>query len=202
MNRLINRERWQFLLSSLLLIAGALLSFQGVRILLESHVGQTTAARKFRTAVAIPSPPHAALRPVRGDIMALLTIPRLSTELYVIEGDGNAELRRGPGHLADSVLPGADGNCVIAGHRDTHFRILHEIRKGDDIHVRTNTGAFIYRVDNISVVSPSNTASLRPTSRPVLHLVTCYPFYYVGSAPQRLVVEATLVSPALHADAK
>jgi len=134
--------------------------------------------------------------------MALLTIPRLATELYVIEGDGTAELRRGPGHLSDSALPGRRGNCVIAGHRDTHFRILHQIRKGDDINVRTSQGDFTYRVDNVTVVSPSNTASLLPTNHAVLHLVTCYPFYYVGNAPQRLVVEASLMPAELQAKTK
>jgi len=177
-----------------LLISGAALSIQGVRILLDSNFGQVAAARQFRSAAVSPSKSPTQVRPVRGDILGLLTIPRLSTELYVMEGDGNSELRRGPGHLADSALPGTRGNCVIAGHRDTHFRILHEIRKGDDIRMRTNSGTFVYRVDNISVVSPSNTASLRATNRPVLHLVTCYPFYYVGTAPQRLVVEASLAS--------
>ncbi|MCU1234305.1 MAG: sortase family protein [Candidatus Solibacter sp.] len=201
----MNRDRWKLLLSCLLLISGTILSIQGLRILLESEVGQTTAARQFRSAAVLPSKPSAERRPPRGDIMALLTIPRLSTELYVMEGDGNSELRRGPGHLADSAMPGSRGNCVIAGHRDTHFRILHEIRKGDDINVRTNSGTFVYRVDSISVVSPSNTTSLRATNRPVLHLVTCYPFYYVGSAPQRLVVEASLASGPtgeLHAKTK
>ena len=201
----MNRDRWKLLLSCLLLISGVVLSIQGVRILLESQFGQTAAARQFRAAASVPSNPSAERRPPRGDIIGLLTIPRLSTELYVMEGDGNNELLRGPGHLADSAMPGTRGNCVIAGHRDTHFRILHEIRKGDDINVRTNAGTFVYRVDTISVVSPSNTTSLRATSRPVLHLVTCYPFYYVGSAPQRLVVEASLTSSTrgeLHAKAK
>ena len=176
----------------MLLISGALLSFQGMRILLESRTGQTVAADQFRAAVLRPAKPDA--RPPVGDIMGLLTIPRLSTELYVFEGDGASELRRGPGHLADSAMPGSRGNCVIAGHRDTHFRILHEIRKGDDIDVHTEAGVFVYRVDHISVVSPNNTESLRASTRPVLHLVTCYPFYYVGAAPERLVVEASLIS--------
>jgi sortase A len=190
----MKRDRWKSLLSRCLLIAGAILSLQGVRILIDSEYGQTAAAHEFRAAASVPSKSSALRRPLRGDIMALLAIPRLATELYVIEGDGTAELRRGPGHLADSAQPGARGNCVIAGHRDTHFRVLHELRKGDDIKVRTNSGDFLYRVDSISVVSPSNTASLRASNRPVLHLVTCYPFYYVGSAPQRLVVEASLAN--------
>ena len=199
----MNRDRWKLVLSFILLGSGAILSLQGIRILLESHVGQTAAARDFRAANFSTKPKSTLGRPpLRGQIMALLTIPRLTTELYVIEGDGNDELRRGPGHLADSAMPGSRGNCVIAGHRDTHFRILHQIRKGDDIDVSTDAGTFSYRVDNISVVSPSNTASLRPSDRSVLHLVTCYPFSYVGSAPQRLVVEANLAPPSAQVQAK
>ena len=124
--------------------------------------------------------------------MALLTIPRLATQLYVVEGDDARELRRGPGHLADSALPGRRGNCVIAGHRDTHFRALKDIRKGDDILLRTNEGQFLYRVNSTAVVSPSDTRALKPTRGPVLNLITCYPFSYSGSAPKRFVVEASL----------
>jgi sortase A len=173
------------------------LLFLGTRTLLESHFGQTGAARQFRPAAA-PYVSLATRRPRRGATMAKLTIPRLDTQLYVIEGDEPSELRRGPGHLADSAMPGSRGNCVIAGHRDTHFRALKDIRKGDDILVQTDDGSFLYRVDSTSVVPPSDIRSLQPTRDAVLNLITCYPFYYAGAAPKRFVVEATLageVSP-------
>ena len=102
------------------------------------------------------------------------------------------ELRRGPGHLAGTAMPGANGNCVIAGHRDTHFRVLKDIREGDDIVLQTTSGQYLYRVKRMRVVSPDNTSALQPTSDPELNLITCYPFYYVGSAPKRFVVEAQL----------
>ncbi len=89
-------------------------------------------------------------------------------------------------------MPGEDGNCLIAGHRDTHFRVLKDIRKGDEILLQTRTGEYRYRVETTQIVSPKNTASLRPTSDAQLHLITCYPFYYVGSAPKRFIVEAQL----------
>lgn len=188
----MNRHPRNTLLSALLLISGAVLFLGGSRALLESHFGQAVAARQFRAAAAAPSR-LAPRGPNRGDIMARLTIPRLTTDLFVLEGDDADDLRRGPGHLADSAMPGSRGNCVIAGHRDTHFRVLKDLRRGDAIELRTAAQRFVYRVDSISVVSPSNTHSLEPTTRPVLHLVTCYPFSYVGAAPQRLVVEASLV---------
>jgi sortase A len=90
-------------------------------------------------------------------------------------------------------MPGGDGNCVIAGHRDTHFRILRQIRPGDSVILQTAKGRFVYRVNDTEVVSPTNTSPLRPAPR-TLHLITCYPFYYVGSAPKRFVVDAQLTA--------
>lgn len=187
------------LLSYALVIGGAVLIFSGARDYLESRLGQVTAAREFHEEVShatIPGPeprPQPVFSPPRpGDTMAKLIIPRLDAQLYVLEGDGARELRRGPGHLIGTAMPGAGGNCVIAGHRDTHFRILKDIRIGDDIVLQTRRGAFLYRVESTTVVSPRNTASLQPTRDAELNLITCYPFYYVGAAPKRFVVKAEL----------
>jgi len=192
------RARIQTLLSFLLIAAGAALLFVGARDYFGARLGQSAAARDFerpipdtaetRTAVQPASTPKLAL----GDTLAKLKIPRLGTELYVVEGDGAPELRRGPGHLAGSAMPGGDGNCIIAGHRDTHFRVLKDIREGDDIVLETQTGQYLYRVKRTHIVTPDDTDSLRPTATPELNLITCYPFYYVGSAPKRFVVEAQL----------
>lgn len=187
--------------SLLLMAAGAVLLFQGARVYMESRLGQSEASREFSekaTPVPTPTPaprslPHASrVRPRDGEAIAKLTIPRLDTELYVVEGDDVADLRRGPGHLPGTAMPGDDGNCVIAAHRDTHFRVLKDIRKGDDIILQTDHGQFLYRVQGTRIVAPTNTSSLQPTTAPELHLITCYPFYYVGSAPKRFVVRAEL----------
>ena len=178
------------LLSYFLMTAGSVLVFLGARDLIESHFGQTTAARTFNTT---PDVVHAKSPAVQsGDTVAKLSIPRLSAQLYIVEGDDEHELRRGPGHMPGTAMPGARGNSVIAGHRDTHFRVLKDIRKGDDIVIETTAGQFLYRVRDTSIVPPSNTAALQPSSANTLHLITCYPFYYVGSAPKRFVVEARL----------
>jgi sortase A len=175
-------------LSYFLLAAGSVLVFLGARDVIESKFGQTTAARTFDTpAVRAHAPAIHS-----GDTVAKLSIPRLSAQLYIVEGDDERQLRRGPGHMPGTAMPGARGNSVIAGHRDTHFRVLKDIRKGDDILIETTTGQFLYRVRGTSIVPPSNTASLQPSSATTLHLITCYPFSYVGSAPQRFVVEARL----------
>jgi sortase A len=190
-----NMRRALQVLSLLLVAGGGVLLFQGARIYLESRLGQTEASEQFEeNAPPPPNPQHetALVRPHAGESFAKLTIPRLDAELYVVEGDDSADLRRGPGHLPGTAMPGDDGNCVIAGHRDTHFRVLKDIRKGDDIIIQTARGQFLYRVERTRVVPPTNLGPLQPTAGAELNLITCYPFYYVGSAPKRFVVEAQL----------
>jgi sortase A len=181
-------------LSIALVAAGAILLFQGARDFLESRFGQTAAARDFGAFESLAEVGgRSAAGPFRtGDAVAKLVIPRLDAQLYVVEGVGERELRRGPGHMTGTAMPGGSGNCVIAGHRDTHFRVLKDIRKGDDILLETGSGQYLYRVKNTRVVSAGNTGPLQPTSGPELNLITCYPFYYVGAAPKRFVVEAGL----------
>ncbi len=192
------RARIRTLFSIFLISAGAVLLFIGARDYFGARFGQTEAARDFEQPVPDTPATRAAVQPTSirrfalGDTMAKLEIPRLGTELYVVEGDGARELRRGPGHLAGSAMPGQSGNCIIAGHRDTHFRVLKDIREGDDIILQTQTGEYLYRVKRTQIVTPENTSVLQPTKGPELNLITCYPFYYVGSAPKRFVVEAQL----------
>jgi sortase A len=199
----MQKNRLKRIASYLFFSAGALLLFWGARDFWESQWGQTTAAREFEQvsepAGEAPIPTHALARHApaevstkAGDTLAKLIIPRLDAELYVIEGDGPKELRRGPGHLMGTAMPGGKGNCVIAGHRDTHFRVLKDIKKGDDIVLQTKEGKFLYQVREMKIVSPENTSALQPTRDGELNLITCYPFYYVGSAPKRFIVQARL----------
>ena len=108
----------------------------------------------------------------------------------ILVGDDGKALRLGVGHIAGSALPGEQGNVVLAGHRDTFFRPLRKIRKGDEIRVMTLNGRYRYLVESIQVVSPNDVAVLDNSIRPTLILVTCYPFYFVGPAPRRFVVMA------------
>ncbi len=185
-------------LSLLLLAGGSCLLYLGAREYFDSRAGQYQAAREFERPVPDTPETRAAtgsssISPLRkGDTVAKLRIPRLDAEVYVVEGDSPRELRRGPGHLSGTAMPGEPGNCVIAGHRDTHFRVLKDIREGDDIVLQTESGQYLYRVRRTEIVSPENTSALQPTSSAALNLITCYPFYYVGSAPKRFVVEAQL----------
>ena len=93
------------------------------------------------------------------------------------------------------------GNVALAGHRDSFFRGLERVRKKDVIEVTTPEGAFDYRVESISVVPPSRADLLLPTRSPMLTLVTCYPFAYIGPAPDRYIVRARQISPAARREA-
>ena len=99
-------------------------------------------------------------------------------------------LRLGAGHIGGTPLPGEAGNSAIAGHRDTFFRGLKDIRTSDEIQFQTATGQSRYQVDWAKVVEPNDTSVLAPSTQSELTLVTCYPFYYVGPAPNRFVVRA------------
>lgn len=188
-------------IASYVLIAGAAIClFLGGREFLGSRLGQIESAREFEEVEnQVPSPDTSQPKtsvpeyfPLPGETIGKLLIPRLKAEIYVVEGEGEAELRKGPGHLAKTANPGEKGNCVIAGHRDTHFRVLKDIRKGDDIAIETREGLFLYRVKSTKIVAPTNLSPLKPTSEASLHLITCYPFYYVGNAPKRFIVQAEL----------
>jgi sortase A len=132
--------------------------------------------------------------------LAVLRIPRLELEVAVLEGTNDLVLDRAVGHIEGTARPGESGNIGIAGHRDGFFRGLKDIQRGDVIELATLEGTESYVVDDRSVVEPEAVTVLRPTSEPSITLVTCYPFYFVGSAPQRFIVRG--VRAPLRADAR
>lgn len=128
--------------------------------------------------------------------MTRLSIPSIDLDAIVVEGTTTRQLAIAPGHLTDTALPGENGNSVISAHRDTFFRHIYELNKGDKIVVRRGGKSFQYLVEKKFIVKPSDVSVLRPTTDARLTLVTCYPTYYVGPAPERLVVVAKLAGPA------
>ena len=125
-----------------------------------------------------------------------LSIPSIDMDAIVVEGTSYRQLSIAPGHMTDTPAPGESGNSVITAHRDTFFRHIYELKKGDEIVVRRGGKSFQYVVDRKSVVKPSDVSVLKPTMDARLTLITCYPTYYVGPAPERLVVTAKLATPA------
>jgi LPXTG-site transpeptidase (sortase) family protein len=130
---------------------------------------------------------------VSSEVIGRLEIPRIGLAAMVFEGSDDGVLRRGIGHLPESALPGRPGNTALTGHRDTFFRPLHDIRKKDEITLTTRRGRYSYRVEEILVVDPRDRSVLASTNGQRLTLITCYPFSYLGPAPQRFVVHAWLM---------
>jgi sortase A len=128
-------------------------------------------------------------------LIGRIEIPRLLLSVVVIEGIDRTTLRRAIGHIPGTALPGHPGNVGLAGHRDTFFRPLKDLRIKDEIRLSTLKGDFKYVVASITIVNPDDVGVLAASRENVLTLVTCYPFYYVGPAPQRWIVRARQVSP-------
>ena len=159
---------------------------------------ETVEARRFQAQQAAEFARAAqAYAPVAvraGGLLGMLDVPRLKLTAPVIEGDDEATLKRAAGHLPDTPLPWETGNTAIAGHRDGLFRPLKDIKVGDEIRFRSSRDEFRYRVTDTSIVKPDDLSVLAPRGPASLTLITCYPFYYVGDAPNRFIVRAERVS--------
>ena len=140
------------------------------------------------------SAPRSSVMVKPGTPLAELSIPRLGVSAVVMEGSDDRTLRVGLGHIESTSLPGESGNVAIAGHRDSFFRPLRNVQVGDDILLDTPNARVHYRVSSYSVVNPSEVSVIDPTQDARLTLVTCFPFYFVGSAPDRFIVRATYVA--------
>ena len=182
-----------------LLLLGALCISYYVYVQAEAYLYQQFETREL-DAILASAPPRAAStpeapRPVRpapapGSAIGRIEIPRLGVSAVVRAGSDAKTLRLAVGHIPGTALPGEAGNVGLAGHRDTFFRRLRDIRPDDEIRVTTADGVFSYRVEQTIVVNPKDVWVLDPTAQPALTLVTCFPFTYVGSAPQRFIVRA------------
>jgi sortase A len=128
--------------------------------------------------------------------VAVMSIEKLGLRVPVFEGTSDLVLNRGAGWISGTARPGEPGNVGIAGHRDGFFRGLKDIQLGDRIELSAPDTKLAFTVDEIRVVAPTDVHVLQPRSRASLTLVTCYPFYFVGSAPQRYIVHASVVETA------
>jgi sortase A len=128
-------------------------------------------------------------------VLGRLEIPSLGVSTIVREGEDARTLQLAIGHIAGTALPGAAGNMGLAGHRDTFFRRLREINPGDVIRLVAVEGTYSYVVESTQIVDPDDLWVLDPTPEPSLTLVTCYPFTYLGDAPERFIVRARLMTP-------
>lgn len=122
--------------------------------------------------------------------LGVLEIPKLGLVVPVLEGTDELALNRGVGHIEGTPLPGTAGNVGIAGHRDGFFRGLKEVGVGDRLVLSTTRGPESFRIDSITIVRPEDVSVLDDIGKPAVTLVTCYPFYFIGDAPQRYIVRA------------
>lgn len=136
--------------------------------------------------------------PAVGDNMGELIIPKLDAVLPIIHGTDEDELEKGVGHFAGSVMPGENDNTVLSGHRDTVFRRLGEVGKGDLLTVKTSAGEFTYKVKRVRIVDKDDRTVIVPKPKATLTVTTCYPFNYIGDAPRRYILVADLVDEELN----
>ena len=139
-------------------------------------------------------PAHAKFVPIKlGEIIGVISIPKLSEIYPIVQGTDDKDLKLGVGHYVNSVMPGADDNSVLSGHRDSVFSKLGQLKKGDSVIVRTSAGTFTYLVKATRIVMANDKTVIVPTPTATLTLTTCYPFFYIGSAPKRFIVSADLI---------
>jgi sortase A len=192
--RLLRNQRVGRWTGRLLLLAGvAAVAYVSIA-LLDAKLFQVFAKHSLESQIQIvgraPEGPVTTIAK-DGDIIGRIDIPRLGMSIAVLQGTRSRTLRRGAGHIDGTPLPGELGNSGIAGHRDTYFRGLKDVRKDDEIHFQTATRLVHYHVDWVKVVEPDDTTVLKSSqTESTLTLVTCYPFYFVGPAPSRFIVHA------------
>ena len=165
----------------------------------ESARGNDIAA--FKAAIAPPEQSlwsegrieayNASLAEAVSDVLGVLEIPRLSLEVPIYDGASDLHMDRGAARIDGTAMPGEAGNLGVAGHRDGFFRALKDIELGDEITITSASGPETYVVSELSIVQPTAVEVLDPTDTPSVTLVTCYPFYFVGHAPERFIVRAT-----------
>jgi sortase A len=143
-------------------------------------------ANSFVTSVSV--------RPLKGDFLGTLSIPRLGRVIPIYEGTDESELKKGAGHYVKSVLPGFLDNSVISGHRDSYFSKFDKLKVGDSITTKTSSGTFTYKIKSFRIVKADDRTVIVPTEVATLTLTTCYPFYFIGNAPKRFIVTAVLAS--------
>jgi sortase A len=167
-------------------------------VVLDSKLYQAVEASHFQQQLASARPPIAGAERVRDlpipapprGVLGKIEITRIGLAAMIVEGTDERTLRRAVGHIPGTSLPGQRGNVAIAGHRDTFFRVLDNIRNDDEITLTTLHGTYRYLVDSTQVVAPEDTQVLDDSDDTILTLVTCYPFYFVGPAPKRFIVRA------------
>src|SRR3954469_2668266 len=188
------RQNWKRYISPALMVLGAILLFYVGSEYYGMHREQKRLQAEWeqqqhRNATAAT----AEQKPV-DDGLIRLEIPKIDLTAIVVDGTTRKDLKNGPGRIVGTPLPGEKGNSVISAHRDTFFRHIYELKSGDEINVQRNGQSLKFEVTVKKIVDPDDLSVLKQTDETQLTLITCYPTYYIGPAPQRLVVFSKLVT--------
>lgn len=160
---------------------------------LHAAASRLAAAPDAKRGDGAPGKATSSAAPQTGDLIGKIDIDRVGLSAIIAEGTDSRTLRRAVGHVPSTPLPGEDGNVVLAGHRDSFFRGLRSVQAGDRIEVLTPDRRLRYEITSMEVVGAEDTDVLGPTKERSLTLITCYPFHYIGPAPDRYVVRARQV---------
>jgi sortase A len=188
-----------------LLAVGLTLGVWCGAVLLEGHFvakmpvpdpPKAEAATTISIGTIVTAAPVTPLTPRPGSWVARLDAPSVRLSATVLEGSDDGTLARGAGHIEDTAFPGQPGNVGIAGHRDTTFRAVRDLHVGDPLELTTSDRIYRYSITKAFIVEPEDVYVLDPGDRPMLTLVTCYPFTYIGHAPHRYILQAVLVDQA------
>jgi sortase A len=184
---------WRRYISPLLLFVGlGLLGYVGSQYYQMHREQKRLEAAWEQQQKASPEVSEASAKPA-DDGLIRLSIPKIELSAIVVNGTTRMDLKSGPGKITGTPLPGEVGNSVISAHRDTFFRHIYELKPGDEIDVQRNGQSLKFEVTGKKIVEPDDLSVLKQTDERQLTLLTCYPIYYIGPAPQRLVVFSKLV---------
>ncbi len=185
-------SEWKRYLSPALMVLGVLLLAYVGSQYYQMHQEQQRLRTVWEQQQKAPATTaKATLAPDDGLIR--LEIPKIDLTAIVVDGTTRKDLKNGPGRILGTPLPGEPGNSVISAHRDTFFRHIYELKAGDEIHVQRNGQTVKFAVTGKKIVDPDDLSVIKQTEDPQLTLITCYPTYYIGPAPQRLVVFSKLI---------
>jgi len=185
-----HRARLRRRLALFLIGVGLLLLLYVSAQYVQMYAGQRRLALEWKEQNA----PSATVPRDDREALTRLTIAKIKLDAVIVEGTSRKSLKLGPGHMEHSVLPGYSGNSVIVAHRDTFFRHLDELQKGDEIDLRRQGELYRFEVTGRHIVEPTDLSSLSHSTSAQLTLITCYPTHYIGPAPKRLVVVARLTA--------
>jgi sortase A len=192
----MKRQFRRRVLSPLLFVVGAVLLVYVMSAYIGMYRDQKSLEEEWNRQAAAERSGEEPATPASQNSTGKLTrvvIPRISLDAVVVEGVTRKQLLKGPGHMTETATPGEAGNAVITGHRDTFFRHIYELEKGDDILIRRHGQIYRYQVTGKKIVMPEDVYVLHQTPDAQLTLITCYPTYYIGPAPKRLVVFSKLI---------